>query len=56
MPVWHEAEDNELLQASKQGDADAFGELYERYAQVVFRFAYTYTGNQLDAEDLTECS
>jgi RNA polymerase sigma-70 factor (ECF subfamily) len=54
MPVWHEAEDKQLLIASKKGDAEAFGELYERYALSVFRFVFAHTSDRMDAEDLTE--
>ena len=42
-----------LIQKAKDGDADAFGELYERYAEPVFRFIFSQTSNRLDAEDLT---
>lgn len=48
-----EHEDAQLIQQAKDGDADAFGELYERYAEHVFRFIYSQTSNRLDAEDLT---
>ena len=48
-----EHEDAHLIQKAKDGDANAFGELYERYAENVFRFIYSQTSNRLDAEDLT---
>ena len=48
-----EHEDALLIQKAKEGDADAFGELYERYADSVFRFIYSQTSNRLDAEDIT---
>ncbi len=48
-----EHEDAQVIQMAKDGDADAFGELYERYAEFVFRFIYSQTSNRLDAEDLT---
>ncbi len=42
-----------LVEQAKQGDADAFGELHDRYALRVFRFVYGRVGNRQDAEDLT---
>ena len=48
-----EHEDAQLIQKAKNGDADAFGELYRRYADPVFRFIYSQTSNRLDAEDIT---
>ncbi len=45
-------EDDVLARAS-QGDKEAFGELYERYAERIFNYVYYRTGNQHDAEDLT---
>jgi RNA polymerase sigma-70 factor, ECF subfamily len=35
-------------------DADAFGELYDRFVDRVYRYLYFRTGNQPEAEDLTE--
>lgn len=48
-----EHEDAHLIQKAKDGDAYAFGELYERYAEPIFRFIYSQTSDRLDAEDLT---
>jgi RNA polymerase sigma-70 factor (ECF subfamily) len=48
-----ELDDALLIQKAKNGDADAFGELYGRYADPVFRFIYSQTSNRLDAEDIT---
>ena len=45
--------DAELLKRAKEGNAEAFGELYERHAQAVFRFLYSHLSNRLDAEDIT---
>ena len=42
MPGWQEVDDVELLKLAKDGEAEAFGELYERYAQIVFRFVYAH--------------
>jgi DNA-directed RNA polymerase specialized sigma24 family protein len=47
-------DDFELLRRAGQGDADAFGELYERHAEKVFRFLYERRGNdRRTAEDMT---
>jgi RNA polymerase sigma-70 factor (ECF subfamily) len=48
-----ELTDSMLIQKAKEGDADAFGDLYERYAESVFRFLYSQTSNRFDAEDIT---
>ena len=48
-----EHEDAQLIQKAKDGDVEAFGELYERYMESVFRFIYSQTSHRLDAEDLT---
>jgi RNA polymerase sigma-70 factor (ECF subfamily) len=42
-----------LVQAAKAGDASAFGELYERYRDAIYRFCLARTGTSHDAEDLT---
>lgn len=47
-------DDEHLIRKSKNGDAEAFGELYERYAEVIFRYVYSHLDSRLDAEDLTE--
>ena len=46
--------ENELIQKAQDGDAEAFGLLYERHAPAVFRFIYSHLDNRLDAEDLTD--
>ena len=45
--------DAALVTAAKAGDATAFGALYERYRDVIYRFCLTRTGAAHDAEDLT---
>src|SRR2546423_9145978 len=45
--------DAALVQAAKAGDAAAFGELYERYRDAIYRFCLARTGTSHDAEDLT---
>ena len=43
-----------LLQQAQKGDAEAFGQIYEIYSPLVFRFLFAHLDDQLDAEDLTE--
>jgi RNA polymerase sigma-70 factor (ECF subfamily) len=54
MPKWEEVEDVQLLKLAKGGDAEAFGEIYSRYAKLIFGFLYANLDSHLDAEDLTE--
>ncbi len=46
--------DHELVARAQQGDADAFGVLYDRYVDDVYRFFYYRIFDQQEAEDLTE--
>src|SRR5438093_7239217 len=45
--------DAALVVAAKAGDASAFGELYERYRDPIYRYCLSRTGTAHDAEDLT---
>src|SRR5919108_1653599 len=45
--------DADLLRRTLDGDANAFGELFERHAAAVLRFCFRRTGNAAVAEDLT---
>ena len=42
-----------LVQRAQTGDADAFGELYDRYVDTVFRYISYRVGSRQVAEDLT---
>jgi RNA polymerase sigma-70 factor (ECF subfamily) len=42
-----------LVEAAQQGDADAFGQLYDRYVDSVFRYALFRVGDRTLAEDVT---
>jgi RNA polymerase sigma-70 factor (ECF subfamily) len=42
-----------LVERAQQGEAEAFGLLYDRYVDTVFRFIYFRVGNRQLAEDLT---
>lgn len=43
-----------LIDRAIQGDTVAFGVLYERHLDAIFRYVYFRVGNSADAEDLTE--
>ena len=45
--------ENELITQAQQGDADAFGSLYDLHVRRIYRFIFLKTGNKNDAEDLT---
>jgi RNA polymerase sigma-70 factor (ECF subfamily) len=42
-----------LVQRAQDGDAEAFGELYDRYVDLVYRYIYYRVGTTQLAEDLT---
>ena len=42
-----------LVQRAQAGEADAFGELYDRYVSLVYRYIYYRVGTAQVAEDLT---
>lgn len=50
-----ESEDeNALVNKSIKGDANAFGILYNRHLQSIFRYIYFRVGDEMEAEDMTE--
>lgn len=46
--------DNDLIQRAAGGDQDAFGDLYERYLEDIYRYVYYRVLDVEEAEDLTE--
>jgi RNA polymerase sigma-70 factor (ECF subfamily) len=46
--------DIELLRRAATGDRDAFGDIFERYQHVVYRFARAMTGSTEAADDVTQ--
>lgn len=46
--------ERELIERAQQGDTGAFGELYVRHLDTIFRYVFYRVGNQQEAEDLTE--
>lgn len=49
-----DASDNELLIQAAQGSKTAFGELYERYLEHIYRYIFYRVADHNEAEDLTE--
>jgi len=47
-------EEVEVVRAAVEGDAQAFSQLYEQYVSRIYNYIYYRTGNQHEAEDLTE--
>lgn len=43
-----------LVERAMAGDADAFGELYMRHLDAIYRYVYFRVGNAQEAEDMTE--
>lgn len=43
-----------LVEKAIQGNAEAFGLLYELHLEAIYRYVYFRVGNPADAEDLTE--
>ena len=46
--------EHELILNAQNGDAEAFGNLYETYLDTIYRYIYYRVQNHHDAEDLTE--
>ena len=49
----HLARIQALVQLAQAGDAEAFGQIYEEYVDVVYRYVYVRCGSHHLAEDLT---
>ena len=49
----HGQADDELAERAIAGDAEAFGGLYDRYVDAVYRYVYYRVGDQAEAEDVT---
>ncbi len=47
-------DDDALIRAAQSGDADAFEALLEAHYDTLYRFAYKWSGNPADAEDITQ--
>lgn len=52
MPV--EQRVSQLTARARQGDKEAYGDLYELYLDEIYRYVYYRVSNEADAEDLTE--
>ena len=49
-----ETPDLHLLKQAVRGDANAYGEIYDRYIDAVYQYIFYRVGDRQDAEDLTE--
>jgi RNA polymerase sigma-70 factor (ECF subfamily) len=49
-----EQQDTELAGLALQGDAEAFGVLYERHLPAIYRYVYFRVGSEAEAEDIAE--
>lgn len=47
-------EEVELVKRLKEGDQEAFDELFERYKDITLRMAYLISGNLADSEDIVQ--
>jgi RNA polymerase sigma-70 factor (ECF subfamily) len=54
VPAIPHDDDPVLVRRYQAGDEAALSELYQRYVQPMYRFAYAKTGNKQEAEDLTQ--
>ena len=45
--------DGVLLERAREYDAQALAEIYDRYAESIYRYAYRFVGDAGLAEDLT---
>lgn len=52
-PAAATASDGSLWKRAAEGDAESFGQLYDRHARSIYGFLYRRTGSWSDAEDLT---
>ena len=47
-----EQSDADLWERSRAGEADAFGQLFERHAKSVYNYCFRRSGNRATAEDM----
>ena len=43
-----------LIKRAQRNDPEAFAEIYERHFDMIYRYVYLRTGNQMEAEDMTQ--
>jgi RNA polymerase sigma-70 factor (ECF subfamily) len=49
-----ETTDDQLMQAAAEGDGDAFGEIILRHQHAVWKVAYRFLGDSMEAEDAAQ--
>jgi RNA polymerase sigma-70 factor (ECF subfamily) len=59
-PTGHQRHDNpptdtikSLVERAQNGDSEAFGRIYDHYANTIYSYVYNRTGSRTTAEDLT---
>ncbi len=53
-PKQGEPSDTELIRRTMQGDASAYGDLYDRYIDQIYRYIFARVAGREEAEDMTE--
>lgn len=43
-----------LIQRAKKGDAEAFAQLFSQFEMDLYKMAYVYVGNEVDALDVVQ--
>lgn len=49
---WQDYDDGGLIRVAQSGDVEAFGEIYTRYAQAIYRFLNAHLDDPQDVEDI----
>ena len=47
-------DERQLIERSVEGESSAFGRLYDRYLEKIYRFVFFKVGHREEAEDLTQ--
>jgi RNA polymerase sigma-70 factor (ECF subfamily) len=53
-PEPNESPDADLIRRTMQGDASAYGDLYDRYIDQIYRYVFARVADRAEAEDMTE--
>ena len=53
-PEPHQSPDADLIRRTMQGDASAYGDLYDRYIDQIYRYVFARVADRAEAEDMTE--
>jgi len=53
-PTKEATDERQLIERSVEGESSAFGRLYDRYLEKIYRFVFFKVGHREEAEDLTQ--